>query len=280
MISNELKIRFRKDGVILLKNFFESNEIDEIREQAKSIFISQFKTKGYIAKEDQLQLDEESFNRLLFRFFKEDLSTFQNCGKQAQHLISLHKLGVNDKLISTLKHLDLSYPNISTRPVMFFNHPKLAIDPMYNKVKAHQDWKSMQGSINSVVVWIPLVDVNNNNGSVRFWPGSHKKGLITSEVKMGFGLVEMSDTEKQEMISFDMEKGDIAIFSSFLVHESGDNNSDSPRWSCHFRFNDLNEPTFISRGVPNPYKYYPIEEMITPNFPSISDIAKYYNEYE
>ena len=70
-----------------------------------------------------------------------------------------------------------------------------------------------------------------------------------------------------------MEYHNLALFfSSLLVHQSGTNMSSSIRWSCHFRYNNLLEPTFIARGYPHPYLYRPQEELITPNFPSLAEV--------
>ena len=41
--------------------------------------------------------------------------------------------------------------------------------------------------------------------------------------------------------------GDVVVFSSFLVHRSGTNSSPDIRWSCHFRYNNLAETTFVER---------------------------------
>ena len=51
--------------------------------------------------------------------------------------------------------------------------------------------------------------------------------------------------------------GDIAIFSTLLVHSSGEILDDSIRWSCHYRFTDMLEKDYIKRGFPNPYIYKP-----------------------
>ncbi|NBU97565.1 MAG: phytanoyl-CoA dioxygenase, partial [Spirochaetia bacterium] len=38
---------------------------------------------------------------------------------------------------------------------------------------------------------------------------------------------------------------------------SGEIMDDSIRWSCHFRYTDLDSKDFIGRGFPNPYEYKP-----------------------
>jgi ectoine hydroxylase-related dioxygenase (phytanoyl-CoA dioxygenase family) len=103
-------------------------------------------------------------------------------------------------------------------------------------------------------------------GALEVVPGSHKLGLLTTDVVNSFGKVERFTND--DFIPVEAVEGDVLFFSSFLVHRSGVNNTDSIRWSCHFRYNNLDEPTFVERGYPHPYFYKPQDELITPNFPA------------
>ena len=69
--------------------------------------------------------------------------------------------------------LGLRFPNVSTRPVLFFNSRHLAEKEVYWKVSPHQDWRSMQGSLDSVVVWLPLCDIDVALGALEVVPQSH-----------------------------------------------------------------------------------------------------------
>jgi hypothetical protein len=62
-----------------------------------------------------------------------------------------------------------------------------------------------------------------------------------------------------------------------LLHQSGTNITNSIRWSCHFRYNNLADETFIARGFPHPYLYKPQEELITPDFPSRDQVEAVFN---
>jgi len=220
------------------------------------------------------EISDSAFDKFLYQLFEEDLVCISNCGKQAQHLISLHALSLHKKLIELLHHIGLTSPVISTRPVLYFNHRKLSKQKIYYKVDAHQDWRSMQGSLNSVVIWLPLVDINKELGALEILPGSHLQGLRTDHIDNGFGMVVLSENEKSKLMSVEVQKGDVLLFSSFLIHQSGENITNSPRWSCHFRYNDLDESSFITRKYSHPYIYKPIEELITPNFPATDDIIR------
>ena len=231
---------YKKNGYIIVRNFFDTDELDAVKSDAENIFRFQLKNMG-------LNYSNES----LFTFFKKDPDTFKNCGKHIQHLIALHRLSLNKNIIIKLWEMGIQFPNICTRPVLYFNHPRLAEKEMYHKYPAHQDWPSMQGSSDAVVVWVPLVDVNKDLGCLEVVPGSHLDGNVSKTFSNGFAWV---DGDK-DFVPVDLKKGDALFFNSFLIHKSGNNITDDIRWSCHFRYNNMIDSDFIDRKYPHPYIY-------------------------
>jgi hypothetical protein len=238
------------DGLVVLKGFFSKERILSVKNSAKDVFKIQFNKFGYSDFDT-----DDGFKEAMIRLFNEQFDVFQNCGKLVQSgLVELYHLAYDEHLLNTLREMGLEHPLVCTRPVMFFNHPKLAKEIQYYKTPLHQDWQSMLSSSDSVVVWIPLMDVNEDNGAVIFYPGSHKLGPLEYQVNGGFANVKFDNT-KHERVQPSLELGDIAIFSTLLVHESGDISNDDIRWSCHFRYTNLKDEDFINRGFPSPYIY-------------------------
>jgi len=268
-----MRENFNQNGYHLEKDFFDRERIRNIKEEAIKIFKNIFIAKGYL-KSDSC-LDSNMAFHLMKKLFNEDFIQFSNCGKQIQHLISLHSLSISDKVISTLNKLGIKNPVISTRPVLFFNHKDLAKDRIYHTMDYHQDWKSMQGSINSIVLWLPLMNISKLEGALKIVPGSHKKGLRNFEIDNGFGMVSIESDEMSNVIDVEVNEGDALFFSSFLIHSSGENSSNYPRWSAHFRYNDLDDPTFIKRGYPHAYIYKPIDELLSPDFNTELELKRY-----
>jgi len=259
---------YKENGYLLLKRFFDPREIDRIRSEAKEIFISQMCRHGILGTEE---ISEREFEQGMFELFEADLQAFTNCGKHAQHLISLHRLSLDNRIVATLRELGLEFPSISTRPVMYFNSPRLAKKEVYWRLSVHQDWRSIQGSLDSIVIWVPLVNIDRALGALEAIPGSHRRGLLDAELIDGYGhIAEPVDTAA--LVPIEVEKGDALFFSTFLVHQSGTNVTDWIRWSCHFRYNNLCEKTFIERGLPHPYIYRPAEELITEGFPDPAQV--------
>lgn len=268
---------FRQHGYLLIEDFFSTEEVANVLRDAKNVFLRQFIEKQYLPPCKLEDVEEQQFNQMMYRLFDEDLECLSNCGKQVQHLMSLHTLSLDKKITALLVEAGLKSPIISTRPVMFFNHPRLAKQKVFYKVDAHQDWRSMQGSLNSVVIWIPLIDINKDLGALEIVPGSHHDGLRTDHVENSFGMVSLTDADTNKIISVEVKAGDVLLFSAFLIHQSGENITDKPRWSCHFRYNDLDEPSFIKRKFAHPYLYKPMDDLITKDFPGKDDLLRIYN---
>ncbi len=269
--------QYRERGFVLCRRFFAVEEIERIHAEAKEIFAMQMRRHGLLPSGN---VSEAKFNAGMFQLFELDLPTFISCGNQAQHLISLHRLSLDERIVTALKQLGLAFPNISTRPVLYFNHPRLAQKEVYWRLALHQDWRSMQGSLDSVVVWLPLVNIDKSLGTLKVVPGSHRRGLLAAELVDGYGHIApeiAGRIDPASLLTVEVDRGDALFFSTLLVHCSGSNVTESLRWSCHFRYNNLFEKTFIERGYPHPYIYRPQEELISPGFPTLAEVNEIFD---
>jgi phytanoyl-CoA hydroxylase len=186
-------------------------------------------------------------------------------------------LALDPRIIDIVSQLGIEFPNVCTRPVLFFNASKLAKKQVYWKMDPHQDWRSMQGSINSIVAWVAMCDIDISLGALEIIPESHKLGLQAKEMVDSFGLIPEIALTGKKFVPVEVKKGDVLFFSSFLIHQSGNNSTENGiRWSSHFRYNDMNEPQFIERGYPHPYVYHPNPELITTDYPENGLVEKYF----
>lgn len=247
-----LKLELKDEGVIVIRDFFEKELIENIQSAAKKIFQIQF---------DHLDIKGDFLSQMT-TLFKDHLDTFISCGKLIQTgLIELYQLSVNPKLIELIKDLGLSKPLMCTRPMLFFNHPQLAMSEHFYKTPLHQDWVSMLASEDSIVVWFPLIDLKIGHGPVIFYPRSHKLGPLTDKLENGFAAVPF-DRSAYSKLQPEVNVGDIVIFSTLLVHESGVITNNQIRWSSHLRYTNMEDEDFIERGFPSPYINKPSQELI------------------
>lgn len=104
---------------------------------------------------------------------------------------------------------------------------------LQNIVPPHQDWTFVdEKEYSSATFWIPLVDVDENNGALGIIKGSHKlfhhyrcspspqsKSPLTDHLFTLFPYVEI----------IPMKAGEVLIFNNRLIHASPPNLSDEPR---------------------------------------------------
>lgn len=261
--------QFRQEGFLLIKNFLDKNTVENIYREARQIFATQIKhVTGRTVDID----NRDEFENAMFEFFEKDFTAFRNTGLTVQHSLSLHRVGVSEEIVNLLKEVGIEQPVIGARPAMQFNSRFLSKDGSKHwKLDAHQDWRTGQGSLDSTVIWFPLVDAGADLGALQVIPRSHKTGLLPSSTS-GYQGGITAELKDEDFVQTEFQAGDLLIFSAFLVHQSGNNITRNIRWSVQLRFNNLAEPTFIERGYPMAYIYKPEAELVTPNFPTVEQL--------
>jgi ectoine hydroxylase-related dioxygenase (phytanoyl-CoA dioxygenase family) len=107
----------------------------------------------------------------------------------------------------------------------------------------HQDYRLIQGTVDTLTCWVPLGDCPATLGSLRMLQGSHLGGLADADPGKGPGglQVEVDDDDKAWRTT-DYRAGDAIIFTSLTVHGALRNNEDRLRFSADFRYQSLLEP--------------------------------------
>jgi phytanoyl-CoA hydroxylase len=265
--------QYKRDGYYIVKGGLSQESIQKVYREAREIFAAQ--SKRVTGKATDID-DCDAFENDMFEFFEKDFEAFAHTGKTVQHGMELHKLGANDEVVKILNDFGIEKPVIAVRPAVQFNSRFLAKDGSKHwRMDAHQDWRAGQGSLDSVVLWFPLVNCGVELGALQVLPGSHKWGLLDATT-VGYEGYLTDNIKEEDFVQTNYEVGDILIFSAFLIHRSGTNTTHNIRWSVQFRYNNLGDPTFIERGYPMPYIYKANHDIVTPNFPSVQQVREVY----
>jgi ectoine hydroxylase-related dioxygenase (phytanoyl-CoA dioxygenase family) len=181
---------FLHDGFIVIYNFFEPKEVD-----------------------------------ILFKLYT---ATIPNIDKSfyATHWISdvSYKRMISEKIgeITTTKLLSLL---TDFRSVFSYFMVKKHLDLTF--AHAHQDWSLVDESrFLSLNTWIPLVDVNKDNGTMRLLPQSHTKFTSPrgSNIELNtYGNYSILESEK--FLTISLRAGDLLLFDSRLIHATHPNSS-------------------------------------------------------
>jgi phytanoyl-CoA hydroxylase len=270
---SSLQQQFNENGFVILRGFLNPEDTAPLYKEARQTFATQI--KRVLGKDVDID-DKDNFENAMYELFNADFDSFVSTGKNVQQSIALYRLNTDERLINILKDLGLSNPNIAVKPAMQFNARFLSKGGTHWRLGAHQDWRTGQGSLDSIVMWFPLVPCNSDLGVLQVVPKSHKHGLMASTGVSYEGALAQ-DYPDEQYVETDMNPGDLLVFSAMLVHRSGNNTSNNIRWSVQYRFNNLDEPTFIERGYPQPYLYKPQDELITPNFPTVEQLEQLYS---
>lgn len=238
-----------ESGYFLSKGLLLKSHVQNMRSSIQSLFRRQFTNPTH------------SFDEGLFEFFSRDIKGYVNANRTAANLPLLYSIAYHPEILALLRKLGLQEPILCQKPTLRMDCRRLAMAKEYYKLPAHQDYRAMQGSLNSVVVSIPLVDADDNLGALQVVPGSHLRGLLptqsTVEGKSKLDAarsIEIANIKDEEFVTVNQEEGDILVISSFLVHRSGTNVTESPRYTLLVRYNDLSDPTFQQNSFPNPFK--------------------------
>lgn len=270
-----MNAQYAERGYQHFEGLIDSQEVDRLRRAIHEAFRRQFAARDF-------RPEPESHDHIpdadLIRFFKEHETGYIGSMRVVQNLIELSAIGALEELTDAVRSLGLRKPVFSTPPLVMLSSRHTAKNSGYWRLPAHQDWRSIQGSLNCLVVWIPLVDVSEEMGPLSVIPGSHLKGLLPSVKDEWYAHVDPEYTPDDAFISVPMKAGDALCFSAFLVHRSGVNTSDRIRYSLQYRYNDLDERTFADRGYPNPYTTRPQFDLITPGFPEPDAVRAMFNQ--
>lgn len=234
-----------KNGYRLIKSYLDPNKLFSIRNDATYIFNKQIQ---------RLNINEGNFELNLIKLFQTNPETVKNCGRVVQNLQSLYSLCTSLSIMSIIERdFDIKLPVINTKPVLYFMNKNLSEDKFSYNIPAHRDYGSTQGSLNSCVLWAPICSTKSV-GSLQVIPGSHLLPTKLKEINHSFALED--NCNDSDFISIDMEIGDVLLFSTNLIHRSGENTTDSQlRWSISFRYSDAMCNNWIDRKYIVPYSY-------------------------
>lgn len=212
----------------------------------------------------------------MISLYKKDLLSYSNTVKAFSRLSSIQQAFLSPDILKICHKLGLKHPLPPTTPVVHIMSDQLKIPDGYFGQAAHQDWASMQGSLNALVFWVALTDVSYDNYPVEVVPGSHLRGFIQGEVKEHYYALPSGCISEQEFRPVQCLSGDALIFSSFLVHRTAVQNKSGFRLAISFRFDDAADSQFIKRGFHTAYKRIVDRTLDRAHIPSIESVRKTY----
>ncbi|MDJ0894630.1 MAG: phytanoyl-CoA dioxygenase family protein [Alphaproteobacteria bacterium] len=260
---------YRESGYWVARALFPRDDIERIRLQMLALI--ELRCGVTIAPDDDAGLIDA-----LGEFLKKDVAGYVATLKLLHRIPEIAALAGSPAMVQQLRGLGLEVPTTIGKPVVHMMDDRLKIPGGYHLAPPHQDWRVTQGSLDGVTVWVPLTPVTESRYPLQIVPGTHKLGLLESQPDPFQPRVDETAQvfADEQYETIEVEPGDAVIFSFFAVHRTKAEGNTEHRLSLSIRYNNANEPTYLERGVPDPYVMKPDHALITPDFPAPGDLER------
>lgn len=257
-ISDPFRSDLQRDGYIVLTDLFTRDQVQQLQDDVCALF-TQLLPKGDVQGRE-----------IIGSSYFTHRDAWKASARQMHNLFSVLAISASEKVRRVLQAGGLQAPIACIHPEMRVDIPQ---DVQYMQ-PWHQDWRSGQGSLNSVTVWLPLHDVTRRDGAIELLPGSHLWGLTEIEELSNPRRFVCKDARLDTASGpvAEIEQGECVLFSQMLVHRSGSNTSSLPRVTAQLRYADLEDHDFRQ----NMYRVPSESEIVWPKAPTTGDMKRVY----
>lgn len=268
--ADPVRDHYLAQGYVVVRGVLDTAFLDGLNRQMSDLFALQLRRLGLPVDAGH---DPVAFQANAARLLGADVGAYISTARLTQMIPDAHRLFLSDPIMDLTRSLGLEMPVISTRVSNHIMSEALKIPGGYHKSPPHQDWRSMQGSLDAIVLWIPTTPVTVRSHPLEVVPRSHLLGLLPTVEHIMTPAVNDPRITEDAYLPLAMQPGDVVAFSSFLVHRTGEQGDGNVRLAFSGRYNNAAEPTYVEHAYPTPYKYSYQTDLIVPNFPTPDDVA-------
>ena len=247
MVSEQQLDVYRKQGFLVLENFADVGECDELRARAVELVqgFDPAEVVSIFSTNEQNRLTDDYFltsgDKIRF-FFEENAFTGDGTLKYEKEK-SINKIGhalhdldpVFKKFSRTAKVKQLAQAigfanSLLLQSMYIFKQPNIG-----GEVTCHQDSTFLYTDpIDIVGLWFALEDATVENGCLWAIPGGHRHGLKSRWVRapeggMKFDVFDTEPWPEDQLIPLEVKKGSLILLNGLLPHRSFENKSTRSR---------------------------------------------------
>lgn len=251
MLTKEQVDQYVEDGFIIIDNLFSKAELQPVMDEIAELV-------------DELAEELYANGLIKQKYEKEDFYTRLTAIEQAcpGASVKLHMKGrlrpEVGKIWSHSRLLDIVEqfigPDIADHPV--WNIRCKTPDNQLATVPWHQDTAYLlEGAEKTLqpTAWIPLIDANSTNGTLKVIKGGHKVNTTVPHYpereagnKQSWYLnIKDEHLPKGQEVTCEMPMGSVLFINQLIPHASTENHSDKIRWSIDLRWQNPNKPSGI-----------------------------------
>ncbi|TET89044.1 MAG: phytanoyl-CoA dioxygenase family protein [Sulfurovum sp.] len=232
MLSNVQLQQFNQDGFLILRDFADKEKCEAILDVAKAHLkhkIEPIETEvGYSEKSKEYRTDVADYSSM-----SEEAGTTVRRLRQVYNRDILFKEWMEDEKIRPILQQILNDQVVIT--TAHHNSIMTKMPHQSTETRWHQDRRYWRYSDDNLVsIWLALDDEYSENGVLEFIPGSHRMKFEADQFDEKEYFREDCDKNIpliEQKVSTTLEKGDVVIFHSLLLHRANKNDTDKPKIS-------------------------------------------------
>jgi len=230
ILSNEQLQQFNQDGFLILRDFADKNKCDAILDIAKVHLkhkIDPIETEvGYDDKSKEYRTDVANYSA------KESGATVRRLRQVYSRDILFKEWMEDEKIRPVLQQI------LNDQVVITTSHHNSIMTKMPHRstqTRWHQDRRYWRYSDDNLVsIWLALDDEYSENGVLEFIPGSHRMHFEPKQFDEKEYFSEIFDKNISiinKKVSTTLQKGDVVLFHSLLLHRANKNDTDKAKIS-------------------------------------------------
>ena len=245
---------FNEQGYLKIKNVIDHEQINDLGKTVLLLCRKYASDYFHGISEDNI-FNNENFHDCIIKLKAEKPSVFGAIYDSVQCSVSLQSILLSKKILDIIS-------SISGQPSKFHSlfHSLIRMDVPdgnKNKLSWHQDFVSSEKVIDhrdGLVLWIPLVKVNSENGSIVVCPTSHNdsnaKNMTVKKRDSDSNSSEYLDIptsiiDRYKRTTIEADPGEVVIMPMTLLHQSGMNTSNSVRFTALGRYYPMVSEDFL-----------------------------------
>jgi len=276
MISEQQLKNYGEQGFLVIENFADEAQCDELRARAEEL-VQEFdpaEVVSIFSTHEQNRLTDEYFltsgDKIRF-FFEENAFNADGTLKYEKEK-SINKIGhalhdldpVFERFSRSQKVKELAAAigledSLLLQSMYIFKQPNIG-----GEVTCHQDSTFLYTEpIDIVGLWFALEDATVENGCLWAIPGGHRNGLKSrwvraSEGRMKFEIFDAEPWDEEQLVPVEVAKGSLILLHGLLPHRSFENRSARSRhaYTLHLIGAGVEYPedNWLQRGATLPLK--------------------------
>jgi len=272
MSGEALFAGYRREGYCAVRGLLPAAAVEEVLMETDRLFALQLQRLG---RRPTAYQHEGTVRANMEALLGADVMAYLAAARRAAKLVSLQRLVSSQPIVDLVASFGMATPTIPSTPVLHIMGDTLKIPGGYFGIAPHQDWPSIQGGLDTITMWVPLMDVGARQFPLEVIPGSHLRGLWEGEITDNALEIRKGFVDS-DFVAVPAARGDVVVFSGFTVHRTSLPGCSGLRIASSTRYENSTEPTFVERNYPCAYKRTVERELMQKDFPAREQVAALY----